>query len=501
MHGGRTRLSNAPRVAPSQDLPPPPQAPSGTHTDSGRWSDASPDIGCCGEIPPEPEDPPRQYARFTFHEGLNGHICDHQGHDLPEGTPPPVQQYDDTDYTPFKNRAHFHLADFTYRDAALGKRKISTLMQIWAVYNAYRGDEPPFRSYQDVEDTIDAIPYGDLRWKSFAASYNGAPVAGDAPSWMSAEYDVWYRDPRAVIESILGNPEFAKDFDYVPYQEFTKGDHRRWKEMMSGDWAWREADTIIHELRDAARGAFLIPVILGSDKTTVSVATGNNEYYPLYLSIGNLHNGVRRAHRESLVLIGFLPIPKAERASDNDARFRQFRRQLFHSSIAAILQSLKPGMTEPQVMRCPDGHFRRAIFSLASYIADYPEQALLACIVQGWCPKCQNRPDDLDHDWRDALPRTRKWDRTMRELWPENLLWDAFGVVGNVQPFTHDFPRADIHDMLTMDLLHQVIKGTFKDHLVAWVGNLLEKLYGKAHAARIMDEIDRRYAHTRYFHG
>jgi Plavaka transposase len=35
---------------------------------------------------------------------------------------------------------------------------------------------------------------------------------------------------------------------------------------------------------------------LGSDKTTVSVGTGNNEYWPLYMSIGNINNNVRRAH-------------------------------------------------------------------------------------------------------------------------------------------------------------------------------------------------------------
>ena len=44
-------------------------------------------------------------------------------------------------------------------------------------------------------------------------------------------------------------------------------------------------------------------------------------------------------------------------------------------------------MSIPEVVRCFDNHFRRAIYSLAVYIADYPEQALLTCIVQGWCPR------------------------------------------------------------------------------------------------------------------
>lgn len=53
-----------------------------------------------------------------------------------------------------------------------------------------------------------------------------------------------------------------------------------------------------------------VPVILGSDKTTVSVATGQNDFYPLYLSIGNVSNNIRRAHNASVMLIGFLAIPK-----------------------------------------------------------------------------------------------------------------------------------------------------------------------------------------------
>ena len=58
-------------------------------------------------------------------------------------------------------------------------------------------------------------------------------------------------------------------------------------------------------------GCVFVPVILGSDKTMVSVATGQNKYYPLYGLIGNVHNTVCQAHQDALGLIGFLSIPKS----------------------------------------------------------------------------------------------------------------------------------------------------------------------------------------------
>lgn len=59
-------------------------------------------------------------------------------------------------------------------------------------------------------------------------------------------------------------------------------------------------------------GSTFVLVILGSDKTTISVATGQNDYYPLYTSIGNIQNNVRRAHRNGVVVIGFLAMPKSK---------------------------------------------------------------------------------------------------------------------------------------------------------------------------------------------
>lgn len=61
-----------------------------------------------------------------------------------------------------------------------------------------------------------------------------------------------------------------------------------------------------------------------------------------------------------------------------------------------------------------------------------------------------------------------------------------------VQPFTSFFPRADIYELLSPDLLHQLIKGAFKDHLVTWVNEYIKAEYRPAEAQKILDDIDRR---------
>ena len=87
--------------------------------------------------------------------------------------------------------------------------------------------------------------------------------------------------------------------------------------------------------------------------------------------------------------------------------------------------------------------------------------------------------------------------------------WYDFGAVGNVvvcfsyiyylgghnilyQPFTEHFPRADIHELLAPDLLHQLIKGTFKDHLVTWIESYLTHTHPSKLAKKILSIIDRR---------
>ena len=61
------------------------------------------------------------------------------------------------------------------------------------------------------------------------------------------------------------------------------------------------------------------------------------------------------------------------------------------------------------------------------------------------------------------------------------------------QPFTAHFPCVDIHELITPDLLHQLIKGVFKDHLVTWVNEYLERHYPKQQALEIIAEIDCRF--------
>ncbi|KAJ7484562.1 hypothetical protein FB451DRAFT_1555053 [Mycena latifolia] len=460
-------------------------SPAGSRASSVQGGgDAAADV-----IPP----PPRRLIRH--HPHLNGRPCDRDGKFvLPNTPPPPRERPGPDDFAPYAGRGDFDLADLLYRRVQMPAGAINELMQLWAARPESAGD-PPFADHEDLYSTIDATEIGHVPWESFSVRYNKPIAPGDETPWKTQDYVVHFRDPRQVLHQQLANPDFKSEMDFAPKQVFVDGS-REYEDFMSGNWAWQQADIIAED--PATHGSTFVPIILGSDKTTVSVATGQNEYYPLYMSNGLVYNGVRRAHRNAVTLIGFLAIPKTDRENQDSAEFRTFRRNLFHGSLRHILQSLKPGMTVPEVALFADGHYCRVVYGLGPYIADYPKQVLLACVVQGWCARCTASNKDLDGP---SGRRSQSHTEMLFDVFDHGTMWDEYGVVPDVLPFTWDFPRADIYELLSPDLLHQVIKGTFKDHLVTWVGEYLESEHGKAKAKKIMADIDRRIAAVPPFPG
>ncbi|KAH6869449.1 hypothetical protein BKA70DRAFT_1379649 [Coprinopsis sp. MPI-PUGE-AT-0042] len=255
------------------------------------------------------------------------------------------------------------------------------------------------------------------------------------------KYELCVRDTHQVIKNTLSTADFEKEFDTQPYRQFHSNADRIYSNLLLGDWAWQEADNIAKDVQDSA-GAMLVPIILGLDKTTVS----------------------------------------------KKKEYQRFVRQLYHTCLARIFEPLRAGMSTPEVVRCPDGHFCHAVYSIGPVIADYPEQVWLSGIVQGWCPKCTARPHDLDNP--HARRRTHDKTDTLIQVYDASILWTEHGIRDNI--VVKRFPCADIHELMAPDLLHQVIKGAFKDHLVTWVMEYIEHTHGKAKALEIIADINHR---------
>ncbi|KAH9040802.1 hypothetical protein EDB85DRAFT_2072152 [Lactarius pseudohatsudake] len=448
--------------------------------------------------------PPVNHHRQQFHKRKHSRLY---GMEFRLSTPPPARSdLPPDDWSPFEDAAQFLLADFLFHKAQMSASNINELFDFWALSVEKHDIAAPYDSHRTLYATIDTIQDSDAPWQclSVNAASDNSDILEHAPSWKREEYEVWYRDPDVVIRNLLDNPDFASQFDTAPYIMTDTQGERRFTDFMSGHFAWRRS-TMIYEDDPTMEGAMYCAVILGSDKTTVSVATGHVEYHPLYLSVGNLHNEARCGHRNRVIPIAFLAIPKAGRGFDDDPNFRTFKRQLYHSSISAILESLRPAMTTPVVRRCPDGHYRCVVFDIGPFIADYPEQIMLAGVVQGWYAPIRS-PCRCTAHARNLDGAGGRRTRVLTDLlvssssFSSDELWDTYGIDDDIV-FTNDFPRADIYESLSPDLLHQIIKGSFKDHLVKWICKYIEAIYTKSRADEILDDIDRRIAMTPPFPG
>ncbi|KAH9015025.1 hypothetical protein EDB84DRAFT_1277471, partial [Lactarius hengduanensis] len=451
-----------------------------------------------------------QLHTFIRHPHLSARPCLSDGTFLKDPVPqsPTPELFESchggNPWSPFGDRLEYEWAHYHYIRLQSSAGDIQRGLDLWrATVMKYQTDHDscngvPWKSTAEMYGTIDSISAGGVAWTTYQFSYDGPrPTSGTLPRWMQETYDLNVRNVLSVFEEQLASKEFDGKFEYTPYEEYDKKGSRVYSNLMSGSWAFREADTISQDKK--THGSMFVPVIAGSDKTTVSVATGHQEYHPVYVSLGNIVNTARRGHGNGVVPVAFLPIPKSTKCQRKWPEFQVFCRQLYHSCLELVFAPLKPYMMEPKVIKCPDGHFRRTIFGLGPYIADYPEQVWLTGIISNWCPKCDALPTDLDGP--GSHRRSQEKTDLLVKTFDRNILWDDFGLRHNIVLFTCSFPRADIHELLAPDLLHQLIKGVFKDHLVEWVLEYLHQTHREKAALEIIEDIDRRISAVPPFPG
>ncbi|KAG1735562.1 hypothetical protein EDB19DRAFT_1830231 [Suillus lakei] len=180
----------------------------------------------------------RHQSQYVPHPYLCGNPCDLEGNPLPPNTPKPDHYVGLKDsWAPFGNQAKYLLMDFLFQKEEISAPNIDFLMELWTFKAAKYEEDSPFKSHHDVYATID------------------------------------------VICAMLVNPDFARQFDYTPY------------------------DTVYK-----------------NDPST---------------------DGSMQAHHNAVTPVGFLAIPKADHKYDNNVQFWTIKHQLYHSSLDAILKSLE----------------------------------------------------------------------------------------------------------------------------------------------------------------
>jgi hypothetical protein len=219
-------------------------------------------------------------------------------------------------------------------------------------------------------------------------------------------------------------------------------------------------------------GATIIPVILSSDKTQLTMFR-DKMAYPVYLTIGNIRKDVRRKpSRHAQMLVAYIPITKFAGMPNKTGRRRALT-NLFHTCMQHLLAPISAIGKTGVEMVSGDGIWHRCHPIFAIFVGDYPEQVLVSCTYNSHCPKCTVPHNELGES--EVFP-LRNLDEALNVY---QLADDAdtrvfhaacreTGLKPVYHPFWESLPLSNIYISITPDILHQLLQGVMK-HLILWL--------------------------------
>ncbi|KAG1785770.1 uncharacterized protein HD556DRAFT_1434999 [Suillus plorans] len=219
-----------------------------------------------------------------------------------------------------------------------------------------------FTSKYTLMKAVDQLPRG-TEWMLKKITVKGNIVSNSGQR-ESEELELWLRDPVDCIRELMGNSEFKNMVSYTPERVFAdeEGKTCMFDEMWTGEWWWEMQVMKKNALKTFLQGrlppgAVVAPVILASDKTSLSQFRGDQEVWPMYLTLGNISKEICcQPSKRAAILIAYLPISKLECFKRDTCSVEPYH--LFHYCMTQVLEPLVSAGTDRVDVTCPDHQVR-----------------------------------------------------------------------------------------------------------------------------------------------
>ncbi|KAJ3775118.1 hypothetical protein FB446DRAFT_638542 [Lentinula raphanica] len=284
-------------------------------------------------------------------------------------------------------------------------------------------------------------------------------------------YEMYFRDILECLKSLYGDAEFTEYLKFAPerHYENAQRENQLFHDMYTGGWWW---STQARLDRHAGPGRTIVPILLSSDKTQVTLFR-NKTVYPVYMTIGNIPKELRRKpSRRAYILVGYLPTTSLEHIKSPSSRRRSLA-NLFHACMRTIVRPLEAVGATGLVMTSGDGVKRHCHPIFAAYISDYPEQIVVTCCISGTCPRCTIPRQSIGEN-TEPYP-SRQLRLILETLQMADDSPSAFikacrdaGIKPVFDPFWAHLPYSNVYTSITPDILHQLYQGVFK-HMKNWI--------------------------------
>ena len=174
------------------------------------------------------------------------------------------------------------------------------------------------------------------------------------------------------------------------------------------------------------------------------------------------------------LLMGYIPTAWLKHIT-NQAAWHWVLANLFHFCMHRVLSPLESYGETGIAMATGDGIWYHCHPILATFIGDYPKQALIACTSNGRCLKCVVLRDEIGssskfplHDHADAIHAFSLSDHHPTVFHPA---CHNAGLKPTYHPFWEHLLFTNIFLSITPNILHQLHQGILK-HMVVWLAEL-----------------------------